>query len=100
ATREKPNFALADDVLAELYLRSGQPRRAVAVSRLALKANPDDQAALYHLIVCLRKEGHRKEVPPMVQRLAQVTAAAERREAALSRYRLVEDGSAHARPAP
>jgi tetratricopeptide (TPR) repeat protein len=89
--RKEPGFNLAADTLTELYLRSGQTALAERASRLALKSDPDDQSALYHLIVCLRKEGDRAELPHLVQRLAQVTAALQEQERALNRFKLVEE---------
>jgi tetratricopeptide (TPR) repeat protein len=74
AVRSKPDFALAEDVLTELYLRSGETGLAEATSRLALKSDPNDQSALDHLIVCLHRIGDRRELPQLVQRLAEVTA--------------------------
>jgi tetratricopeptide (TPR) repeat protein len=90
AVHYKPDFALADDVLGELYLRSGQTSRAARASRLALKANPNDQSAIYHLIICLRKEGDQKDLPPLVQKLRQVTTAAQKQETDRNRFKLVE----------
>jgi tetratricopeptide (TPR) repeat protein len=98
AVHSKPDFALADDVLSELYLRFGQTSRAAQVSRLALEANPDDQSAIYHLIICLRKEGDHKDLPPLVQKLRQVTAAAQKRETARNRFKLVENSPANHAP--
>jgi hypothetical protein len=56
-----------------------------------LKSDPNDQSALYHLIVCLRKKGDRTELPQLVQRLAEVTAALLQQEKALNRFKLVEE---------
>jgi tetratricopeptide (TPR) repeat protein len=90
AVRSKPDFAVAEDVLTELYLRSGEAGPAEATSRLALKSDPNDQAALYHLIVCLRQKGDRTELSQLVQRLAEVTEGLRDREKARNRFRLVE----------
>ena len=91
AVRSKPDFALAEDVLTELYLRSGETGLAERISRLALKSDPNDQSALYHLIVCLRKKGDRTELPQLVQRLAEATAALQEQEKARNRFKLVEE---------
>ncbi len=92
AARSKPDFALAEDVLTELYLRSGKTGLAEETSRLALKSDPNDQSALYHLIVCLRKRGDKTELPQLVQRLAEVTAGLREQEQARNRFKLVEQG--------
>jgi hypothetical protein len=91
--RSKPDFALAEDVLTELYLRSGEAQLAEATARLALKSDRNDQAAIYHLIVCLRGKGDQTELPQLVQRLAEVTAGLREQEKALNRFKLVEEES-------
>jgi tetratricopeptide (TPR) repeat protein len=91
AVRSKPDFALAQDVLTELYLRAGETAHAEAAARLALKSDPNDQSALYHLIVCLRGKGDQTELPQLVQKLAAVTANLREQEKALNRFKLVED---------
>jgi tetratricopeptide (TPR) repeat protein len=91
AVRNRPNFILAEDVLTELYLRSGEVSQAEATSRLALASDPNDQSALYHLIICLRRNGDRSELPQLVQRLAEATAGLREQEKARNRFRLVEE---------
>lgn len=90
--QDKPDFVLAHDVLSELYLRADMIGEAIAQSRLALKADRDDQSALYHLIVALRKSGNSSEIPALVQRLAQATSSAREREADINRFKLVDQG--------
>lgn len=92
SVKEKPDFVLAHDVLSELCLRAEMTEEAVAQSRLALKADPDDQSALYHLIMALRKSGNTSEVPALVQRLAQATSSAREREQEINKFKLVERG--------
>ena len=91
AVRSKPDFTLAQDILTELYLRSGEAGLAEATARLALKSDPNDQSALYHLIVCLRGKGDQTELPQLVQRLADVTSGLREQEKARNRFRLVEE---------
>ena len=91
AVRNKPDFTLAQDVLTELYLRAGNAALAEATARLALKSDPNDQSALYHLIVCLRGRGEHTELPQLVQKLAEVTAGLREREKAQNRFKLVEE---------
>jgi protein involved in temperature-dependent protein secretion len=45
----KPDFVMARDLLAKLYLESGQLEKAEQQCRMALRDNPSDQEALYHL---------------------------------------------------
>ena len=92
ALREQPGFNLAADTLTELYLRAGQTGLAEKISHQALKSDPNDQSALYHLIVCLRKnKGGQSELPQLVQRLAEATARLREQEEALNRFKLVEE---------
>lgn len=91
AVRSKPDFTLARDVLTELYLREGKMCPAEATSRLALKSDPDDQPALYHLILCLRKKGDRTELPQLVQRLAEVASKLREQEQVRNRFKLIEE---------
>jgi tetratricopeptide (TPR) repeat protein len=97
AVHNKPDFALAYDVLSVLYLRAGQTSQAVDVARLALKADPEDSAAVYHLIVCLRKEGDKRELAQLVKKLAEISTKERERTTAVNRYKLVEEA---ARSAP
>jgi len=91
AVHSKPDFALAYDVLSVLYVRAGQTSQAAAASRLALKADPNDSAAVYHLIVCSRKEGDTRELAQLVEKLAEMSKAAREQTAAVNRYKLVEE---------
>jgi tetratricopeptide (TPR) repeat protein len=91
ALRNEPKFVLAADTLTELYLRAGETALAEKTARLALKSDPNDQPALYHLIVCLRKKGDRAELPQLVQRLAEASARLREEEGALNRFKLVEE---------
>jgi tetratricopeptide (TPR) repeat protein len=96
AVQNKPDFALAYDVLSVLYLRAGQISQAVDAARLALKADPEDSAAVYHLIVCLRKEGDKRELPQLVKKLAEISTKERDRTTAVNRYKLVEEAASSA----
>ncbi len=91
AARGKPDLTVAQNVLTQLYLRSGETALAEKTARLALASNHDDQTALYNLIVCLRKRGDRNELPQLVQRLAEITAGLREQEKARSRFKLVQE---------
>lgn len=90
AVHSKPDFALPYDVVSVLYLRAGQTSQAADATRLALKADPEDSTAVYHLIVYLRKEDDNKELPQLVKKLAEMSTAARERTAAVNRYKLAE----------
>jgi tetratricopeptide (TPR) repeat protein len=79
----------AHDVLAKLYLESGQTEASIKECRDALKIDAKDQAALYHLIVALRKTGRKAEIPDLLKRLAEARQDATKDEAEQNRYKLV-----------
>ena len=85
-----PDTIIARDILGGLYLKSGQIQLAVAQCRLALKTDPSDQDALYHLIQGLRKSGKTEETPELLKRLASLRAATRDTETSQNRYKLVE----------
>lgn len=64
------NLTAAHDLLATLYLRSGEINLAIQHCQDALHQDPKDQQALYHLILALRKTDRRSEIPALVKRLA------------------------------
>ena len=78
----KPDFALARDLLGRLYLQEGDVEEAIRQSRLALRSNPTDQKALYHLILALRKGNHTAEVPALLKQLVTLRQQAGNQEAA------------------
>ncbi len=85
-----PNLLEDRDVLASLYLKSGQLRKSIQQSRIVLEKEPDDPEALYHLMQALRRTGKTEEIPDLVKRLAAAQAASGKKEAEQNRYRLVE----------
>jgi superfamily I DNA/RNA helicase len=98
--RSKPDFTPAEDVLSELYLRSGETSRAEATSRLALKSDPNDQSALYHLIRALQKSGKASDaaqIPALLTRFNEVREQLRKREQEEDRYKLLVEGGS---PAP
>ena len=90
ATQLQPDLVSARDTLAKLYLQAGRDQLAVDESREALRYDPNDQVALYHLIVGLRRTGKKSELPALLQRLAEMRQKATREEGEHNRYKLVE----------
>ncbi|HEX4488887.1 MAG TPA: tetratricopeptide repeat protein [Terriglobales bacterium] len=72
AAAAKPDMIAAHDILGTLYLRSGEYPLAIQQSREVLRLEPKDEAALYRLMMALRKTGDRKELPALLQQLAQL----------------------------
>jgi tetratricopeptide (TPR) repeat protein len=94
AVRLKPDFVLARDVLGNLYLKAGQNEQAIEQSRLALRDNPSDQVATYHLLQALRKtKDSRNEIPGLVKKLAALREQSQKPDGVGVRYRLYEPGS-------
>lgn len=100
AVQLKPDLALARDVLGELYLKSGQTSQAVEQSRVALRQDPTDQSALYHLIQALRSNDREHEIPGLLKRLASLREDSQEHESAQNQYRLIEPNQKSPRPAP
>src|SRR4029077_8476636 len=97
AVQLKPDFVLARDVLGNLYLKAGQNERAIEQSRRALRDNPSDQVAAYHLLQALRKtKDSRNEIPGLVKKLAALREESQKLDGVGVRYRLYDPGSAPA----
>jgi tetratricopeptide (TPR) repeat protein len=85
----QPSLSLVHDVLAKLYLQAGQTHSSIKECRLALQGDPQDQAALYHLVLALRKTDDKTEIPDLLKRLAKARQDATKEEAEHDRYKLV-----------
>jgi tetratricopeptide (TPR) repeat protein len=93
AVRLKPDFVEARDLLASLYLGSGQYRLAMEQCQLALQYAPTDQSALYHLIMALRhsgESGQREKIQALVKRLSESQQASRQQDTDKKRFKLVE----------
>lgn len=93
AVRLKPDFVEARDLLASLYLGSGQYRLAIEQCQLALQYAPTDQSALYHLIMALRhsgESGQREKIQALVKRLSESQQASRQQDTDKKRFKLVE----------
>jgi tetratricopeptide (TPR) repeat protein len=91
AVRLKPDFTAARDLLAGLYLKSGQNALAIEQCRHALQTDPSDQSALYHLITASTKSGQKAEVNALVQRLMALQRGQQENQ---THYKLVEQDRA------
>ena len=70
----------AYDLLATLSLQNEDHDQAIQACQNALVLQPDDQQALYSLILVLRKNGDKEKLKPLVQRLMEVRKAAQAHE--------------------
>jgi tetratricopeptide (TPR) repeat protein len=96
ASELQPDKADALDLLAKLDLQADNNQRAVEESREALRRSPGDESAIYHLIVGLRRTGHKEELPALLKQLAALRQNATRVEAEHNRYKLIEETGADA----
>jgi tetratricopeptide (TPR) repeat protein len=85
----QPSLTAAHNVLAKFYLDSGQNSLAAKECRIVLEQSPEDQTALYHLIMALRKTGEQSEIPDLLKRLAKARQNATKEEGEKNRYKLV-----------
>lgn len=90
AIKANPTFAPGHDVLSRLYLRAGDLTRSIEESRLALKLDPTDRTAMYHLISALRASGNKSEVSALTARLRDLASADTKNESERNRFRIVE----------
>jgi tetratricopeptide (TPR) repeat protein len=94
AVKLRPGFTEARDLLASLYLNAQQYQLAKEECELALKDDPLDQAAIYHLIVALRHSSStadREQVGKLVKRLAEAQLVGRERDLNRKRFKLVEE---------
>jgi tetratricopeptide (TPR) repeat protein len=97
AVKLKPDFTQARDLLASLYMRSGQYSLAIEQCRLVLQADTSDESATYHLIIALRRSGlagQNDEIQRLVKRLSELQQASLHDETKRNQYKLVEQESA------
>ena len=92
AVKLKPEMVGARDLLASIYIQSGQYNLAIEQCRIAIKESPSDQTATYHLVVALRHTGQSgsEEMKELVKRLSQMHQDSLKHETERKRFRLVE----------
>lgn len=82
------------DLLAKLYVMDGQPELAIEQAKLALAANPNDQAALYQEMMAVRRMGNKEELRALSARLNAIREQSNLRKESTPRYQL-EDNVSH-----
>ncbi len=92
AVQLNPQLVSALDLLGDLFLKSGQISKSIQQSRAALRVDPSDQAALYHLVQALRGTDQKDEIPDLLKRLATLREETRKQEDAKNKYKLVEPG--------
>lgn len=95
-----PHLVAAHNLLGAIYLENEQMDLAIKHSRAALALDPNDQQAVYHLIIALRNSDQKDEVPSLLKRLLQLRADKKSDQMAKKRYRLYEVPSSPGTPIP
>lgn len=72
AMKLDPKMTDARDLLAALYLEDGLTQKSIEQSEDALRQDPKDEQAVFHLILALRKTDRKSEVPALVKRLTEL----------------------------
>lgn len=83
-----PKMAGALNLLSTLELGKGSFQQAIEYSQQALAINPEDQQALYHLLLAIRKTDRKDEVPAVLKRL--IAARNAQSKVHTMRYKLEE----------
>jgi tetratricopeptide (TPR) repeat protein len=90
ALQLEPRMVPAHDLLGAVYIESGQTQKAIEHCRAALAIDPDDQQAVYHLILALRKIGQKDALPALVKKLMQLQRGSKSGEPPAKKFRLYE----------
>jgi tetratricopeptide (TPR) repeat protein len=90
AVRLDPALVEARDLLSAAYYGAGHLEKAIDESRAALAVNPNDEAALYHLMLALRRTGHDDEARSLVQQLVQLRINSRANQSPARYYHLYE----------
>jgi tetratricopeptide (TPR) repeat protein len=98
AVAVQPTLSAARAVLAKMYMQTGEFQEAIDQCRKGLISDPKDQTAVYRLIQALRKTGQKKEIPELLQRLAQLREQATQEERERYRYKLFEEDAPGKKP--
>jgi tetratricopeptide (TPR) repeat protein len=97
AARNRPDLVEAHDELASLYMDLDRYPQAIEECQIALRYDPSNEAAMYHLVISMRHSGSSAaELQPMVRRLAAMHKKSLQHETDRKRYRLVEEASTSA----
>ena len=99
AVKLDPHLLAARDLLSTIYFANGQMDLAIEQSRAALAIDPNDQQAVYHLILGLRKTNQKDQIPALLNRMAKLREDTENDEKAGKKYRLYEAPASTTTPA-
>lgn len=90
AEKFKPDYVPAHDLLASIYLHAERYPDAIEECRTALRYDPSDETATFHLLMALKHSGQTEELPALSKRLAQLHRESLQRENQRKSFRLIE----------
>lgn len=88
----RPDFVMAHDLLARLYLQNGDEKRAISECQAALKIDPDDETALYRWLRILRarhSESDARSIAELTERWNKAREKQKENDQRESRYRIL-----------
>jgi tetratricopeptide (TPR) repeat protein len=91
AVKLDPGLVAARDLLSAAYYANGHLEQVIEQSRAALTTNPNDESAVYHLMLALRKAGRTEEAHAALEQLMTLRANSRVNEAPVRRYHLYEE---------
>jgi tetratricopeptide (TPR) repeat protein len=94
AAKKKPDYVPVHDLLASIYMHAGQYSRAIDECHEALRFDPSDETATYHLLISLKHTGQTDELNALSKRLAQLHRESLQRENQRKSFRLIEGNPA------
>jgi tetratricopeptide (TPR) repeat protein len=98
AVQLDPRMVAAHDLLSAIYYDDEQTNLAIEQSRASLALDPNDQQAIYHLIVALRKTDRKDQIPALLKRMIELRSNAGNGQKASKQYRLYETPAPAAAP--
>jgi tetratricopeptide (TPR) repeat protein len=98
AVRLDSHLAVARNLLGSAFLQAGNYAQAINESRSVLASEPENQEALYHLILALKKSGRTTEIPALTSQLIHIRKADRDAKSHMVRYELVETAAATSSP--
>ena len=90
AVKLDPKLVEAHDLLSSAYYSAGRMQDSIDQSRAALAINASDEAALYHLMLALRKTGQDDEARGLVKQLMELRAHSRVNQPPARYYHLYE----------
>ena len=91
--RLQPDYSRARQLLSRLYVASGKYELAIEQGREAVKTAPEDQEALYQLILAEKRAGKTSEISGLLKQFQDLRQASVRKQDQLRKYSLVEGNS-------